>query len=65
MSHMSVLGACWCIPILGERYILGAILILEEKVYFLSTHLRRKKSSMQKKKEKKHARGKETWHACI
>jgi hypothetical protein len=52
MSHMSVLGACWCRPILGERSILGAGLILEEKVYFWSAHLRRQERNMQKKKEK-------------
>jgi hypothetical protein len=51
-SHMSVLGAYWCRTILGERSILGAGLILEEKVYFWSVHLRRKERNMQKKKEK-------------
>jgi hypothetical protein len=49
---------CWRRPILGERSILGIGLILEEKVYFWSTRLRRKKINMHKKKEKKHAGGK-------
>jgi hypothetical protein len=52
--HMLFLGDCWHGPILGERSIFGTGLILEEKVYFWSTHLRRKKNNMQKKKEKQH-----------
>jgi hypothetical protein len=53
MITYRVVDGCWHMPILGERSILGAGLILEE-VYFWSAHLRRQKRSMQKKKEKQH-----------
>jgi len=60
---MSVLGACWCRPILGiksilgtslfwgERSILGRSPFLVRKICFWSTHNRWQESSMQKKKE--------------
>jgi hypothetical protein len=61
MRHMSVLGACWHMAILRERSILGDRSILdthlfwEEKVYFWSARLKRKKRNMQKMKEKEQA----------